>query len=158
MSSKLLKQQLHSVIRQRIDKQEGSSGKGKQQGKRAGKRAKKQAPPPEEQQAQTLAANLKYFARTTAARGPAADLVAEVGRRRRRCPLPPQAAATIVPARSAIMALPMHTGNRQGEIARIASTLIPTGARQEGLPAAAHAGGTAALQSSAGRRRGGVGG
>lgn len=92
MSSKLLKQQLHRVIRQRIDKQEGSSGKGKQQGKRAGKRAKKQAPPPEEQQAQTLAANLKYFARTTAARGPADDLVAEVGRR--RCLLPPQSAAT----------------------------------------------------------------
>ncbi|PRW20876.1 ABC transporter I family member chloroplastic [Chlorella sorokiniana] len=77
MSSKLLKSQLHSVIRQRIDKREGSSGgKGKKQGKRAAKRAKKQ-PPTEEQQAQTLAANLKYFARTTEARGAAADLVSE---------------------------------------------------------------------------------
>ncbi len=87
MSSKLLKSQLHSVIRQRIDKQEGSSShKGKQPGKRAAKRAKKQ-PPTEEQQAQTLAANLKYFARTTTARGTAADLVTEV--RRRTPPLPP---------------------------------------------------------------------
>ena len=149
MSSKVLKSQLHSVIRQRIEKQEGA--KGKQQGKRAAKRAKKQQPPTEEQQAQTLAANLKYFARTTTTRGAAADLVAEV-RRRRRC-------RHVAGRRRQARLLPCCTGSVQmstfNTIKRY--TCLPhAGASQKGLPAAAQAGG-AARQGGAGRRRGGLG-
>ena len=89
MSSKLLKKELHRVIRQSIDKQqEGSGGKGKQQGKRAAKRAKRQQARPSAEE--RLAANLKYFARTTTTRGPAADFVAQV---RAPPPPPPPAAA-----------------------------------------------------------------
>jgi hypothetical protein len=79
MSSKLLKQQLNSVLRRTIDKKDDTKQPGKSRKKQGrGKRAASQQSA-EEKQTQVLAANLKYFAKTTAASGKAQDLVTQVG-------------------------------------------------------------------------------
>lgn len=96
MSSKLVKSQLNSVLRAIDKKQQGDGKKGGAQqgsGGRRGKRsrqARRQAAPEEqEEQKRTavLAANLRFFAKTTTAKGKAQDLVTQVG----HCmlPLPP---------------------------------------------------------------------
>lgn len=98
MSSKLVKSQLNSVLRAIDKKQQGDGKKGgasQVSGGRRGKRsrqAKRQAAAAKEQEQEqrtaVLAANLRYFAKTTTAKGKAQDLVTQV----KHCmppPLPP---------------------------------------------------------------------
>ena len=87
MSGKLLRQQLNSVLQRSIDKegkQQAAGGrKGKPQQKKAGKRVKPQKQDESEEGAQqraqqVLAANLRYYTKTTASTSAAGDLVAQV--------------------------------------------------------------------------------
>lgn len=88
MSTKLVKSQLHAILQNRIGKKgEKGGSKGKkqkqqgQEGRRAAKKRRQQQQgeaASKEKQTAVLAANLRYFSKTTAASGKAADLVAQV--------------------------------------------------------------------------------
>ena len=83
-----MRQQLNSVLHRSIDKkQQQRGGAGEDAGqagkkhRRSGKRARKQQQAEgqeEERQRQVLAANLRYFSKTTTPSGAAKDLIAQV--------------------------------------------------------------------------------
>lgn len=93
MSTKLVRQQLNSVLRRSIDKQQEQQQRGEGKRKKQGRRKRKQQQPEEsvaEKQQQLLAQNLKYFAKTTSASGKAQDLVAQVCSAAMHMPPPPR--------------------------------------------------------------------
>lgn len=79
MSSKLLKQQLNSVLRRTIDKQDDKKQTSKSRRRQSRGKRKGTQQSAEEKQTQVLASNLKYFAKTTTTSGKAEDLVTQVG-------------------------------------------------------------------------------
>ena len=100
--SKLLKQQLHAILQKNVDVQKGEDKKGSKRTSKGpqSKQLKKVQKPSRTQlqdakQDESIASNLRYFAKTTANTGtPAQELVAQVRtcmrrrrRRRRRHPL-----------------------------------------------------------------------
>lgn len=160
MSSKLVKQQLASVLhkQQKASEQQQPGGAGKGKGKQADslsqrlkrvkrRRQAKAAPSEEQRQQEVLAANIKYYAKTVEAKGPAAELVAQVGSRRLRAAWPLPAAAR-KPACTTCHSMHRHQ-------AMLPSPSSPPGAGQEGLPAAAaRAAGAAAAHAAGGGGRG----
>lgn len=145
MSSKLVKSQLNSVLRA-IDKKQQGGGKkgGAQQGSggrkaKRGRQAKRQGTAPEEQDEKqrtaVLAANLRYFAKTTAAKGKAQDLVTQV----RHCmPLPATAAACrLLPSDTALLRHRLCVPRRATESNHHSLLLPCAAAHKAGFPAAA---------------------